>query len=109
MCCEDIIDWLHPTMRQTCRKECTEAGLPTNSQKEWEVCINPPKPMESTYKYCDTILEHPVEISFCKKDMCDLCCVSSQAMVKKVLSEESIHACHNKCLEKFSDHMDIIY
>ena len=109
MCCEDIIDWLHEVMRQTCKKQCIEAGKPTQSEKEWETCINPPKPMLSTYKYCATNFDHPVEISFCKKDMCDLCCVASSAMLKRTLSDESINACHDRCLEKFSDHKDIIF
>ena len=109
MCCEEVIDWLHNVMRLTCVKQCNEIAKPTDSRKEWEPCINPPTPVSSTYQYCDTNFENSVEKSFCKRDMCDLCCVSAQAMKRRVLSDESIHDCHVKCLGKFFDHHDVIF
>ena len=69
-----------------------------SNSKNIQNCIEPISPEHSLYPYCDENFVGDFHgISRCKTDMCNLCCVTMDAMKSKNFSLDSMRRCYKDC------------
>ena len=74
-----------------------------DKNKDWQTCIEPLHPDNSSYNYCDK--EFPDDFykkSRCKTDMCNLCCVSFENKSHSLMTDNNIQSCYESCLKTFN-------
>jgi hypothetical protein len=63
------------------------------------VCINGDDTQSNIYNFCSTKMQgyDMTIMSYCKLDMCNLCCVTMDNMKKKSYSFNNVKSCYDKC------------
>jgi hypothetical protein len=81
-------------------KSCHKATISIPKNNDYvNTCIQSKTPDGNAYSYCDNKFYQydKATINGCKKDMCNLCCVTMDAMKQKNYSYDNIDRCFNDC------------
>lgn len=87
-------------MIHNCKKACFKSTIAVDTTDEYKnVCIASPDPKNNVYDYCEQKMNQFSQKSkeACKLDMCNLCCVTMDAMKKKNYSFDNLKKCFKEC------------
>jgi hypothetical protein len=98
-CCEAQIDPIYNNIIHVCKKTCYKSTLASTNNDEYKnVCINSPNTNSNIYGYCESMaIFNQVQKESCKLDMCNLCCVTMDAIKTKIYSVNSLRRCYDEC------------
>jgi len=99
-CCESRIDPIYKNVIHVCKKTCFRATVAANNNDEYKnVCLDNPDSNSNIYGYCDLKMQSfsNIQKESCKLDMCNLCCVTMDAMKAKNYSMDSMSRCYKDC------------
>ena len=88
-----------------CKKGCFRASISVENNKEYKnVCITSPNNVQNIYNFCNDKMAsfNPVLLSFCKLDMCNLCCVAMDTIKNKNYSVPNLKACFKDCSKNYN-------
>lgn len=92
-----------------CKKTCYRSLLAEDTNAEYKnTCINSENPVQNIYAYCSDRMKgyDPSLITYCKLDMCNLCCVTMDPMKRKNYSFDNLKKCFKDCSGKFNNDED---
>merc|ERR1711957_806751 len=108
-CCEANVDPIYKNVVHVCKKTCFRATIAASSNNEYKnICLNSPDSNSNIFGYCDSKMQSFSEVQkdACKLDMCNLCCVTMDAMKSKNYSMESLKRCYRDCNNAYN-HSDL--
>ena len=88
-----------------CKKGCFRGSISVENNKEYKnVCITSPNNVQNIYNYCDDKMTSykPIMMSYCKLDMCNLCCVAMDTIKNKNYSVPNMKACFKDCSKNYN-------
>jgi len=82
-----------------CKKACYKSTISVENSQDYEtICINSSTPQNNVYEFCQYKMKYDQSlVQYCKLDMCNLCCVSMDAIKKKSFSFENLKKCFKGC------------
>ncbi len=95
--------------RLLCIRQCNVLEKPITDKQHFDYCLNPPLPNRSIYSHCDKAFQFDFyQRGTCKKDICNLCCLSFRfsrnhsptknlEMAKVNISKEVFQNCQKEC------------
>jgi len=102
-CCKFNIFYIHSNALYNCKKKCYRNTDVTRHQEGYNnICMLSQNPDRNTYSYCDAkFARKPTYNRTCKYDMCNLCCVNINSLMKKKFSFFTVRQCFKDCSKKF--------
>ncbi len=87
-------------MIHICKKTCFKSTVSVDTGDEYkDVCISSPDSRRNIYEYCENKMQKFSLKSkeSCKLDMCNLCCITMDAVRSKSYSIKNLTNCYNDC------------
>lgn len=104
-CCEKSIAAGNKNVIHMCKKGCFRGSISAENNKEYKnVCITTPNHVQNIYNFCENKMEtyKPLMMSYCKLDMCNLCCVAMDTIKNKNYSVPNMKMCFKDCAKQFN-------
>src|SRR5207244_1799569 len=99
-CCLKSVDNTNRQHIFLCEKQCKMMEVGDVKEKTYTSCSEPSHPENYIYPYCDKLYENNFfEKNICKKDMCNLCCISFDVMKNTNIPDSSVNDCYTKCIK----------
>ena len=73
--------------------------MPTPGVQYWETCVSSGAEDRDVYDYCDNNFQQEDSRTQCKRDFCNLCCVTADQFLDVIVMDYAVDQCHNKCNE----------
>jgi hypothetical protein len=98
-CCEAKIDQIYKNIIHICKKTCFKSTVASSNNDEYKnVCINSSNSNSNIVGYCEKMTNvNNLQKESCKLDMCNLCCVTMDAMKTRIYSVDSLRRCYEDC------------
>merc|ERR1712032_388124 len=104
-CCDKSVEPNSKNVNHMCKKGCFRASISVENNKEYKnVCITSPNNIQNIYNFCNDKFDtfNPNMMSYCKLDMCNLCCVGMDTIKNKNYSVPNLKACFKDCAQNWN-------